>query len=454
MAARHRIIICDDDHLIRLSISAYLERFGFATEQASNGQECLDAHAREPATVILLDLRMPVMDGVTCMRELRRVDPDVPVLIMTAYSDLTSAIETTKLGAAEFLMKPTDLAQVVELIQRVVHEQGPASPDDSEVTRYGTMLGNSAAMCRLFDRLKKLETIDAPTVMIQGESGTGKDLAARAIHAYGPRRNGPFMEVDCTALPKDLVEATLFGNEKGAFTDAKERRLGLLESASGGVVFLDEIGELPSDAQSKLLRALENREFKRVGGSRTITLDAAVICATNRDLKLEVKERRFRQDLFYRLAVVEFAVPPLRDRGSDVRMLAEHLLRRYAASFEREVEGFSADAIDALERYDWPGNVRELRNVVERTVIFQEHPVIREVDLPQEVRARVGSVQHTSFTLPDAGVCLDEVERTLIEQALERSDGNQSQSAKLLNLSRAKLRYRMKRHGLLSGDDE
>ena len=457
MSRQPTVLICDDDKLVRWSLSEYLGRHAFRAVQAENGQDCLEKVEAHVPDIVLLDLRMPVMDGLTCLRKLRAAENDVPVIVLTAYGEVNSAIEATRLGATHYLTKPTDLAEVVETIERTLDEvrvknQVDELTSDVEATRYHTMFGESPSMLKVFDRLRRLEQIDAPTVVILGESGTGKDLTARAIHARGPRHAFPFMEIDCTAIPETLFESTLFGHERGAFTDARGQHKGLFESAQGGVVFLDEIGEMSLPMQAKLLRALENRRFKRVGGIMDIELNVAVICATNRDLKLEVEAGRFREDLYYRLAVVMVEVPALRKRASDIRLLVQHFVRHYAEAFHREIEGISPEAMDALENYPWPGNVRELRNVVERTVIFQESPVIRPSDLPAEIRTatRTGGPGDVDgdFTLPEEGVCLDEVERSLIGQALARTSGNQSESARLLGLSRAKLRYRMQKHGL------
>lgn len=457
MTRQPTVLICDDDTLVRWSLSEYLGRHAFRTVQAENGQVCLEKIEEHSPDIVLLDLRMPVMDGLTCLRHIRDAENDVPVVVLTAYGELNSAIEATRLGATHYLTKPTDLAEVVETLERALAEvrlqnRVESLQPDGEAARYHTMFGESAPMQKVFDRLRRLEGIDAPTVVILGESGTGKDLTARAIHARGPRKDFPFMEIDCTAIPESLFESTLFGHERGAFTDARSQHKGLFESAQGGVVFLDEIGEMSLPMQAKLLRALENRRFKRVGGTTDIELDVAVICATNRDLKREVEASRFREDLYYRLAVVMIEVPALRKRSSDIRLLVQHFVTHYADAFDRTIEGISPEAMDALERYTWPGNVRELRNVVERTVIFQEEPVIRPSDLPGDVRAatRHGGATNVddAFTLPDEGVSLDDVERSLIRQALERTSGNQSESARLLGLSRAKLRYRMQKHDL------
>lgn len=454
--SKPRILICDDDKLVRWSLSAYLARHAFDTVQAQDGRECLERLDESRPDLVLLDLKMPVMDGMECLRHIRERDAELPVIVLTAYGELSTAIEATRLGASHYLTKPADLAEVVESVRRTLDDRamrlGDVTPTATGEApeRYHTMLGGSQKMRRVFDRLGRLEGIDAPTVVVLGESGTGKDLVARAIHARGPRRDAPFMEVDCTAIPEALFESTLFGHEKGAFTDARSMHRGLFESAKGGVVFLDEIGEMGLPMQAKLLRALENRRFKRVGGTTDIELDAAIICATNRDLRKEADAGRFREDLYYRLAVVMVEMPALRQRADDIPMLVDHFVAQFAEAFDREIEGVHPDAHRMLAQYGWPGNVRELRNVIERTVIFQEEPVIRASDLPGEIRlySPRSTYEGEPLALPEGGVSLDELEGSMIRQALERTDGNQSEAARLLGLTRAKLRYRMQKHGI------
>lgn len=448
------ILVCDDDELIRWSISEFLRNRGYSTLEATNGDEALSVVQSEAVSLVLMDLKMPVKDGMAVLRELRAAENDVPVVVLTAYGGVSSAIEATRLGANDYLTKPCDLEVVLETVEKTLEAHRLRSEvqgiDGADEGRYHSLIGRAPAMTRVFDRLQRLETIDAPTVMVMGESGTGKDLVARSIHARGPRRDAPFMEVDCTAIPETLFESTLFGHERGAFTDAKSQHRGLFESARGGVVFLDEIGEMSLQMQAKLLRALENRRFKRVGGTQDIHLDAAIIVATNRDLRHEVEAGRFREDLYYRLAVVMINVPPLRERPEDISLLVNHFLRHFGSTFGREINGVSEEAMDLLRSYRWPGNVRELRNVTERTTIFLEHDVVTASDLPAEVRLNRGtsSTPDCPFVLPDVGIDLESTERGLIAQALERTSGNQSAAARLLGLSRYALRYRMEKHGI------
>lgn len=449
------ILVCDDEELIRWSLCEHLEQEGFHSISATNGQECLDAVREHAPALVIMDLKMPVMDGLTALRTIRESDPDLPVIMITAHGGVESAIEATRLGAAGYIAKPFDLREATMAVRRALAEGKLKREVHYLRTRdrggYAEIVGDSPAMRRMFETLQRIERIDAPTVLIQGESGTGKDLVARAIHARGPRKNAPFMEIDCTALPEQLMESELFGHERGAFTDARATKRGLFEIASGGVIFLDEIGELALGMQAKLLRALENRKFRRVGGVADIPLNAAIITATNRTLRDEVKAGRFREDLFFRLHVVPIEVPALRERREDVPVLVNHFVERLNKSFNRAVTGTSGTAMELLQRYRWPGNVRELRNVIERTVILLQDDVIQAADLPPELRFQGGDARKEGvsagcpFELPEGGIDLEAVERGLLEQALSRTGGNQSAAARLLGISRYALRYRMEK---------
>ena len=456
-----RILVCDDEELIRWSLCEHLKQEGFDTIEATNGRECVELARTHAPALVLLDLKMPVMDGLTALRSLRESDNDLPVIMMTAHGGVDSAIEATRLGASDYVAKPFDLREITMAVRRAIQEwqlkhevhhlRGLRAPGGAQ-SGYGQIVGASHGMLRLFEILRRLGHIDAPTVLIQGESGTGKDVVARTLHARGPRKDGPFMEVDCTALPENLMESELFGHERGSFTDARSTKRGLFEVARGGVVFLDEIGELPIGMQSKLLRVLENRRFRRVGGVADIPMDTAVIAATNRNLRDEVRAGRFREDLFFRLHVVPVEVPPLRDRREDIPLLVQHFIDRLNKTFHRSVKGVSGKALDLLQRYRWPGNVRELRNVMERTIILMQDDVIQPADLPAELRFSAApgasAAPGCPFVLPETGVDLEAVERGLLLQALERTQYNQSAAARLLGITRYALRYRMEKFKL------
>ncbi|MCB9697230.1 MAG: sigma-54-dependent Fis family transcriptional regulator [Alphaproteobacteria bacterium] len=446
--------MCDDEELIRWSLATHLEQEGYTVLTASDGQECLELVGRQGGIgLVLMDLKMPRKDGLTTLRELRAAGHEVPVLVLTAHGGVESAIEATRLGAAGYLSKPFDVREISLAVEkalahdRLKHEVHYLRR--RERAGYGDFIGGHPCLKPLFDTLRRLETVDAPTVLILGESGTGKDVIARSIHSRGPRKDQPFVAVDCASLPEQLIESELFGHERGSFTDAKAQKPGLFEIAQRGMVFLDEIGELPLATQSKLLRAIEDRSFRRVGGVRQYALDAGIVAATNRNLKECVEKGTFREDLYFRLDVISVRVPPLRDRASDVPLLVEHFLERFTRNFGKGRIGMDGEAMALLQQHRWPGNVRELRNLVERLVLLGPDDVIRAEHLPPEIRfARPPSSASTGgcpFELPEEGVDLEAVERGLLEQALARTSGNQSAAARLLGISRYALRYRMEK---------
>ena len=448
-----RILVCDDEELIRWSLAQHLGGAGYSVVTANDGEEALASIATHPPDALIVDLKMPKVDGMTVLRRLREQGSTFPVVVITAHGAVDSAIEATQLGAAGYLSKPFDLREVELVLERVLERDRLETEvrwlRDRTRGGYERLIGEAPAMRAVFQTLQRLEQVDAPTVLVTGESGTGKDLVAQAIHARGPRRHKPFMAVDCAAMTETLIESELFGHEKGSFTDAKTTKRGLFEVAAGGVLFLDEIGELAIGTQAKLLRALENRRFKRVGGVVDLQLDATVIAATNRDLKKEVKAGRFREDLYFRLAVVPIEVPSLRQRPQDIEAIALAIVESTAKRLGRTIAGVSGAAIEALRSWPWPGNVRELRNVIERVVILKGDSEVIDVDeLPIEIRSGrgAGSGAGCPFDLPAEGVDLAAVERGLVEQALARTNGNQTQAAKLLGISRFALRHRMDKH--------
>jgi len=457
-----RIIVCDDDDMIRWSLAEHLTSEGFAVEAVANGQECLDAALARMPDAILLDINMPVMDGLTCLRKLRESGAMVPVIVLTANGGVDSAIEATQLGAAAYLPKPFDLREVMVQLRRVLERERLSDEvrylRDRQRARYADMVGESPPMRAVFDMLARLEGVDAPTVLILGESGTGKELVAQAIHARGPRRDGPYVEIDCASLPETLIESELFGHERGAFTDARATKRGLFEVARGGTVLLDEIGELPLGTQAKLLRVLENRRIRRVGGVVDVAIDAGIIAATNRDLAKDAEAGRFRRDLYYRLAVIPIELPPLRQRSSDIPALVAHFLEHFGRRIPGTLDGISPAALEAMAGYAWPGNVRELKNVMERiATLYRDEPRIELAHLPAEVRfakrtAPMPTPTGNRFPLPPEGVDLEAVEHGLVVQALERTAGNQTAAAKLLGISRFALRNRIEKFGLKPGE--
>jgi two-component system, NtrC family, response regulator AtoC len=453
--SKENILICDDEDLIRWSISEHLKKEGYSVQTAHDGQAGLEAIDAEPPDLLVLDLNMPRIDGLSVLAKMHESEVDIPVIVLTAHGAIDTALEATKLGAREYLSKPFDLKDLTHTIAKTLRafrlENEVSYLRSQSKPAYGQIIGESRSMHKVFSLLEKLENIDGPTVLLLGDSGTGKDLVARSIHEKGVRKDGPFMEVDCASLPDQLIESELFGHERGAFTDAKSTKPGLFELARGGTIFLDEIGEMTIGTQSKLLRALENRRFKRVGGTRSIELCASVITATNSNLLQDVKEGRFREDLYFRLNVISITMPKLSDRTGDIPHLAKLFVANYNKRFRRNVSGISEAALKKLERYPWPGNVRELRNVIERAVILNTSEIITVNDLPEVVRStrnRLSAHPTGGIELPEEGINLDDLEISLLTQAMARTKGNQSAASRLLGLTRYTLRYRLEKHGL------
>ncbi|NOY28301.1 MAG: sigma-54-dependent Fis family transcriptional regulator [Oligoflexia bacterium] len=454
MTRTSKVLIVDDEELIRWSLCEHLRSEGYVACEAVDGQEALDVIQQQSPDLVITDLKMPRLDGMGLLQAMLKRDDSVPVIVLTAHGAVDSAVQATQLGAKAYLTKPFDLREISLQVKRVLEEQRLCDEvrhlRGRQAPAYGRIIGAAPSMQRMFESLSRLEDIDAPTVLITGESGTGKDLVANAIHERGPRGQEPFMEVDCASLPENLIESELFGHEKGSFTDASSTRRGLFELARGGTIFLDEIGEMSSPMQAKLLRSLENRRFRRVGGSTPIALDSCIIAATHRDLTQYVKDGRFREDLYFRLNIIRIQVPPLRERREDVPALVEQFVAHFNREYRREVREISAEAMQRLCDYDWPGNVRELRNVIERVVILEAQDRLETAHLPPEIRHGSRPASAETLILPEQGVKLDEVERSFLEQALSRTGGNQSAAARLLGLTRYQFRYRMEKHALMN----
>ncbi|MEZ4237480.1 MAG: sigma-54 dependent transcriptional regulator [Myxococcota bacterium] len=461
---RPLVLICDDDPTIRYVVADQLQHAGYDTLEAEDGDVCLDQVRRFAPSVVVLDLGLPRKPGLTVLQELREEGNEVPVLVFSARSDVDSVVVATRLGASAFLQKPLEPREVGLQVEHVLAEDRLKREvhvlRDQARAGYGEFIGRSDALGPLFADLRRLEDVEAPTVLVLGESGTGKDVLARTLHQRGPRKDRMFVEVDCTSLSEHLVESELFGHEKGAFTDAKTSKRGLFEAASGGVVFLDEIGELALPMQAKLLRALENRTFKRVGGLASLKLDATVVAATNRDLKAEVAAGRFREDLYYRLNVVTLRLPALRERRDDIPLLVRHFLRRFNNAFGRHRAG---TAIEGRQRRDVDADGlrvarqrAQLKNMLERIAILAPAGRIGLEQLPPEIRfaratrpsvpPRADGPPH--FELPESGIVLDDVERDFVVQALARTKGNRTAAARLLGISRFQLRTRIERYAL------
>ena len=441
---RTKILIVDDELIMRESLAGWLERDGYVIETAASGAEGLERLKETRFDILLVDIKMDGMSGLDVLEKVKSTDPDVAVVMITAYGSISTAIDAMKKGAYEYLLKPFDPNELGVLIEKIIETQAQARENlflreqYKDRTRFESMIGQSAAMQKVFDMIQDVAPTEA-TVLITGETGTGKGLAAKAIHSNSPRCDGPFVIVNCGAFPEHLLESELFGYQKGAFTDAKTTKKGRLELAHRGTLFLDEIGEISMRMQIDLLRVLEDRVFYRVGGTQPIEADFRVIAATNKDLGKAIKEGAFREDLFYRLNVISFEMPPLRDRKDDIPLLAEHFLRRFSQETNKPVDRLSREAMDEMMLYEWPGNVRELENAIERAVVVGKERRILPGDLP------IFNPEHICFPSDSS---LKGVERGHIVRILEDNQWNISKSAEMLGIDRSTLYSKIRRYDI------
>ncbi len=445
------ILVVDDEQLIRWSLSERLSNDGYTVMEAASAKEAL-AQFGPQIDLVLLDYKLPDGDGLRVLKSMKSTDPDVPVILLTAFSSVETAVEAMKQGAYHYANKPFNLDELALVVEKALEttrlrrEVKQLRASRSEPFAIGRIVGDSTRMMQLKMLLQKIASSPASTVLLTGESGTGKDLAAKVIHYNSDRASRPFMNITCSALPEALLESELFGHERGAFTDARQQKIGLLESADGGTVFLDEIGEMVPALQAKLLRVLEEKTFKRVGGSADIRVDVRVIAATNRDLEQAVKENRFREDLYYRLNVMQITLPALREHPSDIPLLLNYYIDLFNREFRKQVRGLTPEAMELLRGYRWPGNIRELRNAVERAMLLAEGDWLTPDDFPFGSRRAVSAA--TTLELPEGGVNLETLERELVVQALRRTGGNQTRAAALLGRNRDQIRYRVEKFGL------
>jgi two-component system NtrC family response regulator len=448
-----RVLLVDDDESFRRVHEYQLAQAGYEVTSAADGEAALTRFRDERPDVVISDVKMPGLDGLALLARITAMAPDTPVVMITAQGTVETAVEAMKRGAFDFLTKPFPGEKLRLTLERA-RELARLRRENRELRRevegrrgVGGLIGSSPAMQRLFEAMELVAPAPS-TVLIQGETGTGKELVARALHHDSPRKDAAFVTVNCGAIPESLIESELFGHRKGAFTGAGSDRMGKFEAADGGTLLLDEVGEIPLALQSKILRVLQSGEVDRLGSDRPIGVDVRILAATNRDLESMVQSGDFREDLYYRLAVVPLGVPPLRERREDIPLLAEHFLRRMRERTGRSGLCLPAEALSMFERYAWPGNVRELENTIERMVVLSRDDELSIDTMPEKVRGFVDDARTTGFKLPPGGVRLDELERDLLVQALRRHDGNRTKAAKELGLTRNTLLYRMQKHGL------
>lgn len=481
-----RILVVDDEEILAWSIETELKAHGAEVQACNSLRTGIDGFNRLNPDVAICDLRLPDGSGMDLLEKWKHEKPDMPVILITAHGAVESAIDALRLGAFDYLQKPFDMKSLVasvkraselaSLRQKVNRLTGYEKPRDSL-----RIIGNSSKMQAVKDKLQRVAASKAQTVLITGESGCGKELAARAIHDWSDRMGGPFVEINCASIPENLLESELFGYERGAFTDARDRKLGLFEMAQHGTIFLDEIGEMPLKLQTKLLRVLEYRRFKRLGGTRDIMFNARIVAATNRDLLEEIRQKAFRADLYYRLSALPIPIPPLRDHREDIPKLLDFFVKTISHHLETKVPAISSEVYSLLKTHDWPGNVRELKNVIERALVFHQAEVLKpeHISLDPGINPRVGlgassknlpprdSVDETAyledyekgrlgsvddgneaFNLPESGVNLEGLEKSLLMQALDKSRNNQTKAAALLGISRHTFRYRLEKYGI------
>ncbi len=452
------VLVVDDEKLVRWSIRQKLELAGHQVVEAETGAAALTLFRQNLPDLVTLDVHLPDETGLKILLEMKKLSPVTPIILITAYGAVDDAVKALQIGAYDYIEKPVDFNRLLHSINNALESRSlrteveRATKQQKDTYAIDRIIGNSSSMREMKALLEKVASSEARTILVQGESGTGKDLVAKALHYQSSRGRQPFTVLNCAAIPEQLLENELFGHERGAFTDAKSLKKGLLELSDGGSIFFDEISEIPLNLQAKLLRVLEDQTFRRVGGVKDISIDLRVICVSNKDLEQMAQGNEFRDDLFYRLSVIPISLPPLRERKEDIDLLVEHFIQDYNVRFRKSINGLTADARRVLLNYHWPGNVRELKNAIERAMILEDDGDISASLLPLRISEftpeRTGLSLDNSFKMPARGIDLYEVESELIRQALVLSRGNQTEASRLLAITRDTLRYKMKKYSL------
>jgi len=460
---KDKILVADDEKSMREFLDIMLKKEGYKVTLASNGEEVMKLIEKDIFDLALVDIRMPRQDGISALKRIKTVSPETIVIMMTAYASADTAIKAMKEGAYDYITKPFKIDEIKLIIQNALEKKHLQKENLllKQVVRdryhFGNIIGQSPKMLELYDLLEKV----APTktnILIAGESGTGKELVAKAIHYNSPRKDKPFVTLNCGAIPESLIESELFGHMRGAFTDAITTKKGLFEVADEGTIFLDEISEIPLMMQVKLLRVLQDREFKRVGGTEDIQVDVRIISATNKDLEEAVREKQFREDLFYRLNVIQIRIPSLRERKEDIPLLTSHFLKRYSEELGKQISQISPEALRVLVQYDYPGNVRELQNIIERAMALETSQELTAQNLSSYIEEQLPSKKRLlDLEIPSEGVDLEkiveDVERTLLLKALDRTKGIKKKAAELLHINFRSMRYRLEKYGLNHSDE-
>ncbi|HEY4716376.1 MAG TPA: sigma-54 dependent transcriptional regulator [bacterium] len=449
-----KVLIVDDEDLIRWSLQEALKNDGYGVLTAKTGEDAITIFNEESPDVILMDIKLPGINGIEALKKIKDIDGSVQVIMITAFAEVNTAVDAMKAGAADYIIKPFNIEEVKIIVGKctetlkVNREFSRYREEEQKKVIIQKIVGNSPQIKRVLEFVEKIAASEANCILVTGESGTGKELIARKLHFDSLRKGKPFMEIDCTALPETLIESELFGHEKGAFTDAKTLKHGLLEISDGGTVFLDEVSEMSLSSQSKFLRFIETQTFKRVGGTKDIKVDVKIIAATNRNLEEYIKSKKFREDLYFRLNVIPICMPPLRERREDIPLLMAFFIEQFNKKFKKNIRAADEDAMEFIMNYNWPGNIRELKNIIERAVLLESAEFIKKENLVISSTIEKPVTASIDQPITTDNLNLEETEKDMIVRAINKANGNKTLAAKLLGISRDTLRYRMEKYGI------